>query len=111
MKKKTLERGDFVIIDFNPQAGREMMKRRPGIVVSPSAYNNNSAVVLVCPITTKSKGSPWEVSIPEGLSVEGYVRVDHLKSMDTVQRGAIKVGMAPKQIIEEVLAKLAPLIT
>ena len=33
------DRGDLVWLDFTPQAGHEQSGRRPGVVLSPSAYN------------------------------------------------------------------------
>jgi hypothetical protein len=36
----TPQRGDIVWISFNPQAGHEQAGRRPGLVLSPAAYND-----------------------------------------------------------------------
>jgi mRNA interferase MazF len=48
--------GDIVIIDFNPQVGREQAKRRPAICISPKEYNEKSQLAIFCPITSKKKG-------------------------------------------------------
>jgi mRNA interferase MazF len=45
------ERGDFVWLRFDPQAGREPAGRRPALVLSPGIYNAKSGLALVCPIT------------------------------------------------------------
>ena len=110
-KTLALKRGDVIIIDFDPQSGKEIMKRRPGLVISPLEFNQKSNLVLICPITTKSRNSPWQVQIPDGLQIEGFVNVDHLKSMDIYSRKAEKVDVAPLNLIEEVLSILEPLVT
>ncbi len=56
------ERGDAVWLDFNPQVGREQSGRRPAIVLSPSTYNRKVGLAIFCPITSKLKGYPFEVS-------------------------------------------------
>lgn len=61
------ERGELVWLGFSPQAGHEQAGRRPALVVSPASYNSRSGLALVCPVTTKSKGYPFDVHIPEGL--------------------------------------------
>lgn len=55
------ERGDLVWLEFSPQSGREQAGRRPAIVISPSFYNSAARLALVCPITSKVKGYPFEV--------------------------------------------------
>ncbi|MFX9532949.1 type II toxin-antitoxin system PemK/MazF family toxin, partial [Acinetobacter baumannii] len=67
------DRGDLVWIDFTPQAGHEQAGRRPGLVLSPRAYHNRTPFVVVCPITSKVKGYPFEVALPPGLPVGGVV--------------------------------------
>ena len=41
---------DIVWIDFMPQAGHEQTRRRPAVVISPSAYNEKVELALFCPI-------------------------------------------------------------
>ena len=60
-------RGDAVWVDFNPQAGHEQAGRRPAVVLSPESYNGTVGLAILCPITNKVKGYPFEVAIPPGL--------------------------------------------
>lgn len=76
------DRGDIIWLDFNPQAGREQANRRPALVLSPAEYNGKVRLALLCPITSKVKGYPFEVAIPEGLPVSGVVLADQVKSLD-----------------------------
>ena len=75
-------RGDLVWLSFDPQAGHEQAGRRPAFVLSPEAYNRKTGLFLACPVTSKEKGYPFEVSLPSGLQVSGVILADQLKSLD-----------------------------
>ena len=76
------DRGDVVWIDFNPQTGREQARRRPAVVLSPSLYNRRTGLALLYPVTNQKKGYPFEVTIPQGLNLNGVVLADQVKSLD-----------------------------
>ena len=65
---------------------------------------------LVCPITNQTKDYPFEVALPEGLSISGVVLADHLKSADWAARRALFVAKARSEVIAVVTAKLRPLL-
>ncbi len=109
--KTTVDRGDLIWIDFDPQAGSEQAGRRPALVISPRVYNSKSRVIIVCPITTKVKGFPFEVMLPAGAAVKGAVLADHIKSMDHAARDLELIGRAPQSVVDEVLARVAPLVS
>ena len=102
--------GDFVWLTFDPQAGREQAGRRPALVLSPKIYNVRSGLLLACPVTNQAKGYPFEVAVPSGSGLTGVVLVDHLKSVDWKARQAERLGQCTDQTMEEVRAKLAPLL-
>lgn len=104
------DRGDLVWLTFDPQAGREQAGRRPALVLSPALYNRPAGLAVVCPITSRSKGYPFEVSLPEELRVSGVVLADHLKSVDWAERRAELIAKSPTDVISEVLGKIAPLL-
>jgi mRNA interferase MazF len=104
------ERGDLVWLTFSPQSGHEQAGRRPGIVLSPASYNRRAGLALFCPITSKSKGYPFEVAIPEGLKVSGVVLSDQLRSLDWQVRSAEFADKAPVALIEEVIGKASTLL-
>ena len=56
--------GHIVWVDFTPQSGHEQAGRRPALVLSPAAYNDKTGL---CPMTSQTKGYPFEVTI-EGKS-------------------------------------------
>ena len=88
MKYSAPDRGDVIWLDFSPQAGHEQAGRRPALVLSPQAYNKKTGQALVCPITSKAKGYPFEVELPVGLGVNGVVLADHIKNQDMKARNA-----------------------
>lgn len=104
-------RGDIVRLQFNPQSGHEQAGTRPALVISPQSYNGKVGLALVCPITSKSKGYPFEVLLPDGLEVSGVVLSDQVKSLDWQARNARYVCTVPVQVIIEVLGKVQLLIS
>ena len=97
------ERGDAVWISLNPQAGHEHAGRRPSLVLSPSTYNGKVGLALLCPITNKTKGYPFEVPIPSGLGVTGVILADQIKSLDWRARNAELICELPQETITKVL--------
>ena len=104
-------RGDVVWLTFNPQAGRGQAGRRPALVLSPRAYNERTGLALFCPITSRAKGYPFEVALPDGLAVSGVVLADHARSLDWRERRAEHICAVPASVINEVSAKLTALLT
>ena len=102
----TPDRGDMVWIAFNPQAGHEQAGRRPALVLSPKAYNSKVGLALLCPITSQIKGYPFEVLLPEGLSINGAILSDQVKSLDWKIRQAEFICPLPAASLDEVLHKL-----
>jgi len=97
-------------LDFHSQSGPEQSGRRPGVVLSPRSYNGKVGIAILCPISTKVKGYPFEVAIPAGLAVHGVVLSDHVKSLDWRVRQASLLCRLPESVIDEVLQKLNSLL-
>ncbi len=100
---RTPERGDLVVMDFNPQVGREQMKRRPALVLSSAAFNEIFKVAYVAPITTKPRGHAFEVPLPPDCSVRGAVLMYQMKSLDWRGRHARLAGKASAAVIAEAI--------
>lgn len=109
-KPYTPDRGDIVWLRFNPQAGNEQAGHRPALVVSPRAYNRKVGLALFCPITSRIKGYPFEVPLPEDGSAQGAVLCDQLKSLDWHARRAVRFDVAPDAIMHEVTARILALV-
>ena len=48
----TPDKGDIVSIDFDPSAGKEIMKRRPAYVIALKIFNEHTGFAVVAPITS-----------------------------------------------------------
>ena len=108
---KTPQRGDVVWLSMTPQAGHEQAGRRPALVISPGAYNAKVGLAILCPITSRVKGYPFEVPIPTGLPVEGAILSDQAKSLDWKARKAEFICRLPSESTLEVLQKLGALLS
>ena len=102
--------GDLIWLTFDPQAGREQAGCRPALVLSPRLYNEKSGLALVCPVTSRVKGYPFEVILPEEMRISGVILADHLKSVDWKERRAETAGRVPQEVLDDVLSRLAPLL-
>src|ERR1051326_8913061 len=102
--------GDLIWFTFDPQAGHEQAGRRPALVLSPRAYNQRSGLALLCPLTSRAKGYPFEVELPPGCGAAGVVLADQVKSADWSVRFVGKIGRVPASTLDEVVARLAPLL-
>jgi mRNA interferase MazF len=100
-----------VWVSFTPQAGHEQAGRRPALVLSPSAYNRKVGLALLCPITSRVKGYPFEVSIPAGLAVSGVVLADQVKSLDWRARGVEFAVRLPESEVNEVVGMITALLS
>ena len=104
------DRGDIVWLQFNPQAGHEQAGHRPALVLSPASYNRRSGLMLCCPMTSQTKGYPFEVLIAADTDRNSVVLADQVKSLDWKVRKAVKKGTASIEVIAETLSKLHTLL-
>ncbi len=80
-------KGDIVWLVLDPRVGHEQSGRRPAIVLSERLLAERTGLAVVCPITSKIKGLPFEVVL-KGATIEGAVLPIHLKSVDWQARHA-----------------------
>lgn len=58
VKKYIPKQGDIVFLDFNPTKGHEQAGKRPAVVISTNVFNQNTKMIIVCPITSSNKEFP-----------------------------------------------------
>jgi mRNA interferase MazF len=104
------DRGHIVYLDFNPTKGHEQRGLRPAFVLSPRTYNAKSSLALFMPITRQQKGYPFEVPLPPELEIQGVILSDQIKCLDWTARNVQFVESVPESLVEEVQAKVEPLI-
>ena len=108
-----MERGDIYLVSLDPTSGHEQQGTRPVLVVSPSAFNRLTKTPVVLPITSGgnfSRTAGFAVSLMgAGTDTRGVVRCDQPRAIDLSSRNARKLESIPTAIMDEVLAKLAPI--
>jgi mRNA interferase MazF len=104
------DRGDLVWLEFTPHAGSEQSGRRPALVLSPKSYNGKVGLALFCPVTSKVKGYPFEVKLPDGYAVSGVVLSDQLKSLDWRSRKVKFIERTSSDVMEMVTARVLPIL-
>ncbi len=103
-------RGDVVWVSLNPQLGHKQAGRRPALVLLPAAYNEKAGLAILCLITSRGKGYPFEVAIPAGTEVTGVILADQVKSLAWRRRNATFICHLPKESLQEMLLKLNTLL-
>lgn len=70
------KKGDFVRLEFTPQAGHEQMGNCPALVLSQDEFNLKMGFVFVCPISNTKRKNPFYVKISERRLVTGVILFD-----------------------------------
>lgn len=104
------ERGDAVWLTFAPAEGFEQSGRRPAIVLSSSSYNGRTGLMLACPITSRGKGYPFEVELPDARGVQGVVLADQVRCIDWRTRRASLIAPLPPELTDGVAGRLLRLL-
>jgi mRNA interferase MazF len=104
------EAGDLVWIDLDPTVGHEQSGHRPAIVLTPRQYNARSGLCIICPITSRARGYPFEVAIPDGHPVSGIILVDQIRSVSWEERYVKIAGAVALKLLDEVRERLAALL-
>jgi mRNA interferase MazF len=100
------KQGDFIILNFDPPSGHEQKGRRPALVISKTAFNRHTGMVMLCPITNTFRNFPFHVAVPENAKLTGYIMVEQIKSVDYASRKARYLGKAPRAVVNQVLGIL-----
>lgn len=103
--------GDMIWLDFLQPVANEQAGRRPALVLSPRAFNELTGRCIACPITRRDRDWSFHVAIPEGNEISGVVQVDQLRSASWQQRGSRFICKAQAAVLDEVRAKLKPLLS
>ncbi len=104
------KRGDIVWLSFSPQSGHEQGGYRPALTLSPESYNRKVGLAIFCPITSKVKGYPFEVPVPEGLKISGAILSDQIRSLDWRARNAKYYCTISPSVVSDVLTHIEVLV-
>ena len=77
------------------------------MVISTTRLNQGTALLIVCPITSRVRPFPSSVVLPPGLPVSGEILLSYMQSIDLLARPVKTIGASiPGETIELVQAKL-----
>ena len=102
------DQGDIVWLDFEPSSGKEITKRRPGFVISRSAFNAHTVFIIAAPITSTVRGIQLEVVLSD-TKTEGAVLIYQLKALDFIVRNAVFIERASAGVTAKI-SELSQLI-
>jgi mRNA interferase MazF len=103
------ERGDAAWLDLQMRSGHEQSGRCPVLILSPRPYNERTGMALVCPLTTRVKGYPFE--IPSNVAGRpGAILADQVSSIDWTARNPSRIDHVPANVVDRVAATIATLI-
>jgi mRNA-degrading endonuclease toxin of MazEF toxin-antitoxin module len=108
-----MKRGEIWLVGLDPGQGHEQTGRRPVLIVSPGAFNRVTKVPIVLPITNGgnfARTAGFAVTLAgAGTKTTGVIRCDQPRALDLAARSGKKLESAPDAIVDEVLARLAPI--
>ena len=99
----TPNQGDVIILNFDPQRGREQKSRRPAVIVSNTDFYKHTGMALVCPITNTLSGFPMHIKLDKRTATTGEIMCEQLKCLDISTRDAEYSEFVPDDIIDEVI--------
>lgn len=102
--------GHIIKIDMDPSAGHEQSGWRPAVVLSPSAYNGKTNLLVAVPITNQIKGYPFEVRLHAQTKTTGVALADQIKNLDWRARRARFVEIVPTEILEAIRERIGLLL-
>ena len=94
---------------FRAYQRKEIGKYRPALILSSQRYNQQTGLVICCPIITSIRGGPTEVPV-RGLNKASVVAASLIQTLSWKERKATFVCEADESVMEEVLARIIPLI-
>ncbi len=109
-----MKRGEIWLVGLDPAEGHEQKGRRPVLIVSPEAFNRVTRVPVVLPITSGgsfARTAGFAVPLAgAGTRTTGVIRCDQPRALDLRARGGRKLESVPDVIMDEVLARLTPIL-
>lgn len=104
------DRGDIVRFSADAPGRQNRTDRHAAVVLSSQAYNARVGLAVICPVSPRPTGYPFEVPLPPGLPVDGVVLADQIESVDWRACRAERIGSIPSPTVEEILGKARTLL-
>lgn len=102
VEKYIPQKGDLVILTFDPQAGHEQQGRRPALIISNDLFNERVGLAIACPITNTDRNFPFHVAV-DSEHLSGFIMSEQVKSIDYHARKVKFVAKVDEEVLNHVL--------
>ncbi|MCX6073617.1 MAG: type II toxin-antitoxin system PemK/MazF family toxin [Campylobacterales bacterium] len=109
VEKYIPQRGDLVVLTFDPQAGDEQQGRRPALIISNTLFNQRVGLAIACPITNTDRNFPFHVNV-QNENLSGFVMTEQVKSIDYRARNVKFVAKINEEVLDHVLGLVESII-
>ena len=96
------QKGNLVILSFDPSSGHEQKGRRPALIISNEVFNKALGLAIACPITNTDRNFPFHVKL-EAQNLKGYIMTEQIKSIDFNARKVKFVKKVDEDTLNQVL--------
>jgi len=96
------QKGDLVILSFDPSAGHEQQGRRPALIISNDVFNKHLGLAIACPITNTDRNFPFHIKVDSD-KLTGFVMAEQIKSIDYKVRKVKFVEKASDDLMNQIL--------
>lgn len=103
------ERGDITWMVLDPRTGHEQSGSRPVVVLSHKELAVHTNLTVICPITTKIKGLPYEIVLTN-TKTQGAILPIHIRSVDFSKRKARFIEKTPPGTLNKTLKSVQNMI-
>lgn len=104
---------DIYEMYFDPVKGSEQSGRRPAVIISGNAANDNLNTVIVCPLTSKIKNYRGNVILKpnatNGLTNKSEIMTIHIRSV-AKERLKNKLGVVSSGDLEQIKETLGKIL-
>jgi len=109
VEKYIPQKGDLVILTFDPQAGHEQQGRRPALIISNSLFNERVGLAIACPITNTDRNFPFHIAV-NNEHLSGFIMSEQVKSIDYTARKVKFVAKVDDEVLNHVLGLVETII-
>ena len=102
VKKYIPQKGDLVILTFDPSSGHEQKGRRPALIISNEVFNKALGLAIACPITNTNRDFPFHIKL-EAKNLKGFIMTEQIKSIHFNARKVKFVEKVDEDTLNQVL--------
>ncbi len=101
-----VKQGDIIKFDFDSALGHEQQGYRPVLVISNSAYNRHTNLLMVLPIKSRESDFPLHIHLDERTETKGIIMCEQIKAIDKTIRKIKQVESVPHDVLAHVVAMI-----